>query len=206
MQEFKDGWGTFTDVPKGSWWEGNCEGLSFSMHLYIHHTGRIYHGTRTVYAVQTSQHWRDTFVFPNMQTGFHLLDLLGIFVADENNNWINVNAVEPFDGMWGDVKQTVTALHPNKGSRTSVTPNWKPRQSLDNYLVSKHLTHKMQLNIDKLLNTGTFTSQKCWLMYVVQATVIAWANLEIKLKSSYLSWQDLRKRDKDWVPFLLFPL
>lgn len=41
---------------------------------------------------------------------FLLLDLLGVFVADKNNNWIDVNAVEPFDGMRGNVKQTVTAL------------------------------------------------------------------------------------------------
>lgn len=54
------------------------------------------------------------------ETGCYLLDLLGVFVADENNNWINVNTVEPFDGVRCDVEQTVTALHPNKENRTSL--------------------------------------------------------------------------------------
>lgn len=40
----------------------------------------------------------------------NLLNLLGIFVADKDNNWINVNTVEPFDGVRGDVEQTVAAL------------------------------------------------------------------------------------------------
>lgn len=44
--------------------------------------------------------------------GCYLLDLLGVFVADEDNYWINVNTVEPFDGVRGNVEQTVTALHP----------------------------------------------------------------------------------------------
>lgn len=39
-----------------------------------------------------------------------LLNLLGVFVADEDNNRIDVNTVEPFDGVRGDVKQTMTAL------------------------------------------------------------------------------------------------
>lgn len=41
----------------------------------------------------------------------NLLDLLGIFVADKDNDWINVNTVEPFDGVRGNVKQTVTTLN-----------------------------------------------------------------------------------------------
>lgn len=28
------------------------------------------------------------------------LDLLGIFVANENDDWVDVNAVEAFDGVW----------------------------------------------------------------------------------------------------------
>lgn len=46
--------------------------------------------------------------------GCCLLDLLGVFVADEDNYWINVNTVEPFDGVRGNVEQTVAALHPKK--------------------------------------------------------------------------------------------
>lgn len=34
----------------------------------------------------------------------HSLYLLGIFVADENDNWVDVNAVETFDGVRSDVK------------------------------------------------------------------------------------------------------
>lgn len=52
--------------------------------------------------------------------GRDLLDLLGVFVADEHNDGINVNTVEPFDGVRCDVEQTVTALQPNKENRTSV--------------------------------------------------------------------------------------
>ena len=47
-------------------------------------------------------------------TKCYLLDLLCVFVTDEDNNWINVNAVEPFDGVRGNVEQTVTALYPKK--------------------------------------------------------------------------------------------
>lgn len=39
-----------------------------------------------------------------------LLDLFGVFVADKNDNRINVNAVESLNSMWADVEQTVTAL------------------------------------------------------------------------------------------------
>lgn len=53
------------------------------------------------------------------ETGHYLLDLLGVFVADKDNNWINVNAVEPFDSVRGNVEQTVTALH-QKTKRTSL--------------------------------------------------------------------------------------
>lgn len=52
--------------------------------------------------------------------GPYLLDLLGVFVADEHNDGINVNGVEPFDGVRCDVEQTVTALHKNKENRMSV--------------------------------------------------------------------------------------
>lgn len=47
---------------------------------------------------------------PQINRIFLLLDLLGIFVANKHNDWINVNTVEPFDGMWSNVKQTVAAL------------------------------------------------------------------------------------------------
>lgn len=39
-----------------------------------------------------------------------LLDLFGVFVADKNNNRINVNAVESLNSVRADVEQTVTAL------------------------------------------------------------------------------------------------
>ena len=52
-----------------------------------------------------------------MRRNYYLLDLLGVFVADKNNNGINVNAVEPFDSMRGDVEQTVAALHPKRDNR-----------------------------------------------------------------------------------------
>ena len=62
---------------------------------------------------ETNNDMRCCFVSPGVYkaTGCYLLDLLCIFVADEDDNWINVNAVEPFDGVRGDVEQTVTALH-----------------------------------------------------------------------------------------------
>lgn len=41
----------------------------------------------------------------------HSLYLLGIFVADENDDWVDVDAVETFDGVRSDVKQTVAVLH-----------------------------------------------------------------------------------------------
>lgn len=121
MQEFEDGLGILTDAPKGSWWDAECEGLSCSIHPYTPTRG-AYYATRTVYVVQRNQRWRRFFVYPNMwsETGCYLLDLLGVFVADENNNWINVNTVEPFDGVRCDVEQTVTALHPNKENGTSL--------------------------------------------------------------------------------------
>lgn len=34
----------------------------------------------------------------------HSLYLLGIFVADENDDWVDVDAVETFDGVRSDVK------------------------------------------------------------------------------------------------------
>lgn len=49
-----------------------------------------------------------------MTKGCYLLDLFGIFVADKDDNRINVNAVEPFNGVRGNVEQTVTTLHPKK--------------------------------------------------------------------------------------------
>ena len=51
--------------------------------------------------------------------GCYLLDLLGVFVADEDNYWINVNTVEPFDGVRGNVEQTVAALHPKKPKQST---------------------------------------------------------------------------------------
>lgn len=47
---------------------------------------------------------------PKINWIFLFLDLLGVFVADKDNNWINVNAVEPFNGVRGNVEQTVTTL------------------------------------------------------------------------------------------------
>lgn len=40
----------------------------------------------------------------------HLLYLLCVFVANENDDWVNVNAVKPFDSVRCNVKQTVTVL------------------------------------------------------------------------------------------------
>lgn len=54
------------------------------------------------------------------EPGRDLLDLLGVFVADEHDDGINVNTVEPLDGVRRDVEQTVAALHPNTDNRTSV--------------------------------------------------------------------------------------
>lgn len=39
-----------------------------------------------------------------------LLDLFGVFVADKNDNGVNVNAVESLNSVRADVEQTVTAL------------------------------------------------------------------------------------------------
>lgn len=33
----------------------------------------------------------------------YLLYLLGVFVADEDDDWVNVNAVQPLDGVGSDV-------------------------------------------------------------------------------------------------------
>lgn len=99
--------GAFTDAPKGSWWDRECEGLSCSIYLSIHPSIHQPHrhthkntGTSPSHAVQICY-----------KTGWYLLDLLGVFVADKDNNWINVNTVEPLNGVRGDVEQTVTALH-----------------------------------------------------------------------------------------------
>lgn len=40
----------------------------------------------------------------------HLLYLLCIFVANENDNWVYLNAVKPFNGMGCNVEQTVAVL------------------------------------------------------------------------------------------------
>lgn len=39
-----------------------------------------------------------------------LLDLFGVFVADKNDNRVNVNAMESLDSVRADVEQTVAAL------------------------------------------------------------------------------------------------
>lgn len=70
--------------------------------------------------------------------GGHLLDLLGVFVADEHNDGINVNTVEPFDGVRRDVEQTVTALHQNRENRTSVQRQGK--MSDDGYKLRENIT------------------------------------------------------------------
>lgn len=44
------------------------------------------------------------------EDGCCLLDLLGVFVADKNDDGVNVNAVESLDGVRADVEQTVAAL------------------------------------------------------------------------------------------------
>lgn len=43
-----------------------------------------------------------------------MIDLLGVFVADKNYNWIDVNAVKSFYGMWSNIKQAVTPLGQTK--------------------------------------------------------------------------------------------
>lgn len=52
------------------------------------------------------------------EAGCDLLDLLGVFVAHKNNDWINVNAVEPFDGVRCNVEQTVAALQSDRERKT----------------------------------------------------------------------------------------
>lgn len=47
---------------------------------------------------------------PQINRIFLLLDLLGVFVADKNYNWIDVNAVKSFYCMWSNIKQAVTPL------------------------------------------------------------------------------------------------
>lgn len=39
-----------------------------------------------------------------------LLDLLGVFVADKDDDGVDVDAVEPLDGVRRDVQQAVAAL------------------------------------------------------------------------------------------------
>lgn len=39
-----------------------------------------------------------------------LLDLFGVFVADKNDDRVNVNTVESLNSVRADVEQTVTAL------------------------------------------------------------------------------------------------
>lgn len=98
--------GAFTDAPKGSWWDRECEGLSCSIYLSIHPS--ISH-TDTHTKIPGHPHSHAVQIC--YKTGWYLLDLLGVFVADKDNNWINVNTVEPLNGVRGDVEQTVTALH-----------------------------------------------------------------------------------------------
>lgn len=61
--------------------------------------------------------------YENLEIVRYSLYLFGIFVADKNHNWVNVDAVEPFNSMWGDVEQTVAALHPNTQNTTSLRWN-----------------------------------------------------------------------------------
>lgn len=42
--------------------------------------------------------------------GINSLYLLGIFVADENDDGVDVNAVQTLDGVRSDVEQTVAVL------------------------------------------------------------------------------------------------
>lgn len=44
----------------------------------------------------------------------HLLDLLSIFIANEDDNRVDMNTVEPLNGMRSDVQQTVTVLETNR--------------------------------------------------------------------------------------------
>lgn len=48
-----------------------------------------------------------------------LLDLFSIFVANKNYNRVDMNTVEPFDGMRSDVKQTMTILRSNVNAKHS---------------------------------------------------------------------------------------
>ena len=43
-------------------------------------------------------------------TGAYSLDLLGVFVADEYDDGVDVDAVKPFDGVRRDVQKTVAVL------------------------------------------------------------------------------------------------
>lgn len=44
-----------------------------------------------------------------------LLDLLGVFVTDKDDDGVDVDAVEPLDGVRRDVQQTVAALRVGTG-------------------------------------------------------------------------------------------
>lgn len=46
--------------------------------------------------------------------GINSLYLLGIFVADENDDGVDVNPVQTFDGVRSDVEQTVAVLKKGK--------------------------------------------------------------------------------------------
>lgn len=60
------------------------------------------------------------------EKGFgHLLYLLCIFVANENDDWIYVNAVKPFDCMGCNVEQTVTVLRKKNTSRKATSKLFK---------------------------------------------------------------------------------
>lgn len=67
----------------------------------------------------------------------HLLNLLCIFVANENDDWIDVNAVKPFDGMGCNVEQTVTVLGKKKTTQRAT--------SVQSYINNKWLKNKETL-------------------------------------------------------------
>lgn len=57
------------------------------------------------------QNQKSIFPFPNpFKARDNSLYLFGIFVANEYDDWVDVNAVKSFDGVRSNVKQAVTVL------------------------------------------------------------------------------------------------
>ncbi len=75
----------------------------------------------------------------------HLLYLLCVFVANENDDWVNVNVVKPFHSVRCNVKQTVTVLR---------------ERSTQHRTGLSHVTHKQheRLQTEKRASDSTSTN------------------------------------------------